>query len=83
MIWQGKKISFKAIGGWKIAEFLFKKLFRNTLNNDLFVLGIHKVIFDDFESGITNTYEQNNNKMNANLAKVSFIKHIGFINRAN
>ena len=49
----------------------------------MFVSGIHKVIFDEFESGITNTYEQNNNKMNANLAKVSFIKHIGFINRAN
>ena len=49
----------------------------------MFVSGIHKVIFDEFESGITNTYEQNNNKMNANLAKVSFVKHIGFINRAN
>ena len=52
---------------------LQKGLFRNRLDNDLFVSGLHKVIFDEFESGITNTYDQNNNKMNTKLAKVSSI----------
>ena len=30
-----------------------KNLFSNTLNNDVFVSGKHKVIFEEFKSGTT------------------------------
>ena len=37
----------------KWRNFPWKKLFSNTLNNDVFVSGKHKVIFEEFKSGTT------------------------------
>ena len=49
-----KKSLSRPLGDKKVAEFLVKKkLFGNTLNNDVFVSGKHKVIFQEFKSGTT------------------------------
>ena len=47
-----KKSLSRPLGDKKVAEFLVK-LFGNTLNNDVFVSGKHKVIFEEFKSGTT------------------------------